>query len=127
MEDGAQPNSNPIAPWGQPLFWVGLAGCAAILALRRPDAFAHPQFWAEDGYFFERNYTLGLKAIFLPYAGYLHLVPRLIAVFASLLDPLWIPAAYVGASLLLTLYVAAAPIRRDSPLPRIRSICWPWR
>jgi hypothetical protein len=95
----------PLAQrWG---LWFGLAGCIALLGVRRPDAFLHPQFWAEDAYFFERNYTAGLPVIFQPYNGYLHLVPRLIALFSSLFDPLWTPACFVGLSLVLTLYVAS--------------------
>ena len=65
--------------------------------------------------FFHSDYTLGLSAVFLPYNGYLHLVPRLIAIAASFFDPLWIPGCYVYASLLLTLYVAARTQTRRMP------------
>ncbi len=93
--------------WRKPPLYVLLGTCTLILYARRPDAFRTPQFWAEDGYFFERNIRIGLDAVFLPYNGYLHLVPRLIAIGASFFDPLWIPACYVLSALFLTLYVAA--------------------
>ena len=75
--------------------------------MRRTDAFVQPQFWAEDAFFFERNYTEGLRVIFQPYNGYLHLVPRLIAVVSSWLDVRWAPTCYVYLSLAGMLYVAA--------------------
>ncbi len=93
--------------WQRPNLWLLLAVCGLLLYARRPDAFHNPQFWAEDGYFFERNHVVGATAIIQPYNGYLHLVPRLIAAVAGYADPAWIPACYVGAAFLLTLWVAA--------------------
>jgi hypothetical protein len=63
-----------------------------LLVLRRPDAFFNAQFWAEDGLVFFADDVLagGWTSLLHPYAGYLHVVPRLVAVLA---DPL--PAAYV--------------------------------
>jgi hypothetical protein len=57
-----------------------------LLVLRRPDAITNPQFWAEDGviFFFGQITHTGLGALFVPYAGYLHIVPRLVAAFAAL-------------------------------------------
>jgi hypothetical protein len=57
-----------------------------LLILRRPDAIVNPQFSAEDGpvfFFGEITYT-PLGALLVPYAGYLHAVPRLVAAFAAL-------------------------------------------
>ena len=52
-----------------------------ILFLRRTDAFLNPQFWAEDGtIFYAQAYNLGIaKSLVLPYSGYLHMLPRLVA------------------------------------------------
>ena len=56
-----------------------LIGCGLILFLRRPDQFHHPQFWAEDGFFYERHLANGWHTLVESYAGYLHTLPRLIA------------------------------------------------
>ena len=95
-----------------------LALCAAILGLRRAEALSRPQFWAEDGHFYERAYTIGLKALMVPYAGYLHLIPRSVAAVAVQADPAWAPAIFVLSSALLTLYVAARTLSPRCPLPR---------
>ncbi|MDZ8108407.1 MAG: hypothetical protein RM338_22665 [Nostoc sp. DedQUE12a] len=60
-----------------------------LIISRRPDAILNPQFWAEDGtVFYAQAYNNGsLNSLFLPYAGYLHAVPRLTAAF-SMLFPL---------------------------------------
>ena len=52
-----------------------------IIFLRRTDSFLNPQFWAEDGaVFYAQAYNIGIaKSLFLPYSGYLHLLPRLVA------------------------------------------------
>ncbi len=53
---------------------------------RQPDSVLNPQFWAEDGHiWFPQAYNLGwLKALFIPYAGYLQTFPRLVAAFVLL-------------------------------------------
>lgn len=59
--------------------------CASILAsalivARRPSSILHAQPFAEDGtVFIEEQIHHGLWAVFLRYAGYYHLVPRLVA------------------------------------------------
>lgn len=107
------------AALGQPPLWCTLLVCAAILILRRPDLIHTPQFWAEDGIiFFEQSHTLHWKALFEPYAGYLHLVPRLIAAAAAAFHPLYAPAIFVASAFLLTLYVASQTQSRRCPLPR---------
>ena len=49
-----------------------------VIISRRPDAILNPQFWAEDGsVFYAQAYNKGIiNSLFLPYAGYLHAVPR---------------------------------------------------
>jgi hypothetical protein len=61
--------------------YLGLLVLAwAAFASRRPDQWFAPQFWAEDGViFFSGAVTQGGAALGQPYAGYLHLVPRLVA------------------------------------------------
>jgi hypothetical protein len=81
---------------------VGMVALAALpIISRRPDALANPQFFAEDGrIFYQQAYTLGgWHALWTPYAGYLLLVPRLVA-WASLLVPLrWAPLVFTLAAL----------------------------
>jgi len=84
-----------------------LIGCGLILFLRRPDQFHHPQFWAEDGFFYERHLANGWHTLVESYAGYLHTLPRLIAGTAWWWNPIFAPAWFVGCSALATLYVAS--------------------
>lgn len=92
----------------QPPLWLTLLVCGVILVARRPELFRHPQFWAEDGaLFFVQAWEQGARALFLPYAGYLHTTQRLVTALAVQCDPRWAPAIFVGATFVLTLYVAA--------------------
>lgn len=80
---------------------------ALILIVRKTDALLNPQFWAEDGsVFFLQQYENGASALFQPYAGYLHFVPRLVAFFAESFFPYaLVPAIYNYSSLIITLVV----------------------
>ncbi len=91
----------------RPVGWV-LPSVALILFVRKGDALLNPQFWAEDGtVFFLQQYEEGAAAIFRGYAGYLHLIPRLLAWIADTLVPYHsIPAFYAYSCLGLTLWVA---------------------
>lgn len=79
-----------------------------IIYTRAPDAFHSPNFWAEDGVIFFRQWqALGLSSLFETYNGYLHLAPRLVAALAG-----WAPleqtiAIYVVASLAFAVWVSA--------------------
>jgi hypothetical protein len=56
-----------------------------ILFSRRPDAILNAQFWAEDGkYWYADAYQFSWHCLFMPWAGYLHTVPRLVGLFALL-------------------------------------------
>lgn len=79
----------------------------AILFVRKTDAFVHPQFWAEDGtVFFQDQVNQGFSAIVKPFAGYLNLVSRLIALMADAFFPYSAaPAVYDYSSLLAVLVV----------------------
>jgi len=96
--------------WAEPRLtpWAAAALAAAII-LRKPHALHTPQLWAEDGSIFLMQADQhGLGALLLPYMGYLHTLPRLIAAAApALLDPAWWPAFYNGISLLVWFAAAA--------------------
>ncbi|MCG6203630.1 hypothetical protein LPW26_03180 [Rhodopseudomonas sp. HC1] len=86
-----------------------IVAALALLAVRTPDAFLNPQFWAEDGVIFWQQMADhgGWAAVQMPYAGYLHAAPRLTALVASLFDPAYAPRLYASAAILLTLWSAA--------------------
>ena len=65
---------------------ISLILFVSVLIIRRQDAFTNPQFWAEDGIiFFKQCYEFSWESFLIPYAGYIHLVPRLVAILSSLL------------------------------------------
>lgn len=86
-----------------------LAACTLVViavfvyALRRIDQIVNPQLWAEDGViFFQDQMNYGLGAIFTPYSGYLHLLPRLTAsLVGNVVSIDYAPMAYVAGSLLI--------------------------
>lgn len=97
------PKAAPFVPAAYPLGAALLTTCAAtaILYLRRPIAFLHPQFYAEDGaIFFQGAEADPLGTILSPYAGYLLVAHRLVACLASHADLRSIPGIYFAASLL---------------------------
>lgn len=57
-----------------------------IFHFRKSDSLINSQLWAEDGVIFLKSeWVTGFpETIFIPYAGYLHFVPRLIAFIANL-------------------------------------------
>ena len=58
-----------------------------FMYLRNINILLNPQLWAEDGnVFFQEYYDYGLKSIFMPYAGYLHTVPRIIIIISYFLS-----------------------------------------
>lgn len=86
--------------------WIILL-VAVILFLRKPDAILNPQFWAEDSVvFFRDSITYGLSSIWHPHAGYLHVVPRIVAWVGKFFPFAWIPSIYNLTSLILTVFVA---------------------
>jgi hypothetical protein len=53
--------------------------CSIVFILRRPDMITNPQPWAEDGsVFISEALSDGLHSIFIIYAGYYHLIPRIV-------------------------------------------------
>ena len=73
-----------------------------FLAAKSPDALTNPQFWAEDGtIFFQQQFEHVLPQLLVPYAGYLHLIPRLIAYLANALPYKDAPLFYNLSALLI--------------------------
>lgn len=95
-----------------------LLACAAIVVGRKLEEVSTPQFWAEDGaVFFRDAHVLGWHAFTTTYAGYFHLLPRLIAAAAASLDPLWTPALFACGAFAVTLYTVALTQSSRCPLP----------
>ncbi len=80
-----------------------------ILLVRKSDSLSNSQLWAEDGtVFFAQQYEYGAASIFIAYAGYLHIVPRLIATLSdSFFSYANIPAVYNYTCLFITIIVIA--------------------
>jgi hypothetical protein len=98
--------------------WIAAAG--AVLFARYPDWFLLPRLWAEDGPVFFLNAKIcGPSVLAEPYAGYLNLIPRLIALAGSWLDPGDIPLFYCLSAFAVTLCVVARALS-----PRL---CLAWR
>ena len=96
---------SPDKEWRQR---CAVAAIAALIAFARmPDRFLHGFLWAEDGrIFLVQAHYLGFRSIITPYAGYLHVIPRVIAlaflkiapVVAAPLSFAWVSAAILCAS-----------------------------
>ncbi|MEO7015401.1 MAG: hypothetical protein ABI130_07755 [Leifsonia sp.] len=84
------------------------AVCAVVAWLRLPPI-AWDTLWAEDGRtFLQAASDHGLAhTLFVPYAGYLHAVPRLIAAGVVLLPVAWWAVAMTAASCLVAGFLAA--------------------
>jgi hypothetical protein len=83
-------------------FWALFALVFLILVSRKPDAFFHAQFYAEDAVVFYREQLVyGVRSLLFPYNGYLHLVPRFTALLASFFPAIAAPFIFsvVGAVL----------------------------
>lgn len=106
----------------RPGFW--LLVCACILLIRDLPLLLHPAFWAEDGAIFyaaafnHASWTLPAT----PYQGYLHIIPRLASLAATLLPVEWAPSFFsVTAAIFMILplfYILSS--RSDPFLPGTR-------
>lgn len=100
----------------RPAAGVMFALCAAALLLKSPDAFGNPQFWAEDGAVFFQQQPAGAAPAWLqPYAGYLHLLPRLVAWLATFAPLAVVPAVYAYLSLAVNAACVASLAQRLLP------------
>ena len=82
----------------------------------RPDAFVHPQFWAEDGVsFFAPAYNHGgLGLLWSEHAGYLAILNRGVALVAVHLPLSWAPSLFNGTGLICQLLPALILVSRRS-------------
>lgn len=89
------------------LFVLSTVLSILILLYRKPEALTKPQFFAEDGViFFQQCFQSGARSIFISSAGYLHLIPRFVALLTSYgISYECMPAAYNIASLIIFLGV----------------------
>ena len=105
---------------------VMLAFSTLILFYRKPGTLHNPQFWAEDGTtFFRENIERGAWAIFQPYAGYLLVIPRIVAWLAGLLPSVYAPRIYSLASLAIFLFILWQIAGPRFPAPSVVPL--PWR
>ena len=91
----------------------------ALLFARAPDALRVPQFWAEDAViFWSQQYERGfLASLLVPSAGYLHIMPRVIAALADWLPYPMHPAAFIAGAAVATGWTAATIAGLALPLP----------
>ncbi len=100
---------------------LGLLFFAALVS-RSLSVVLRPQFWAEDGFFYEQAHALGfLHTLVMPHGGYLHTLPRLAAGLALLLPLSVVPLLFnmVGllAQLMPPVYLCSARMQSIAPLP----------
>lgn len=94
----------------------------AALVSRNPHVLLPAQFWAEDGsIFYQQAHHLGfVHTLVVPYAGYLHLFPRLVAgvsLFAPLsFAPLVFNLAALTAQCLPAIYLCSSRMQELGPL-----------
>jgi hypothetical protein len=74
-----------------------------VIWFRAPDRLAHGFLWAEDAPIFMKTaHQYGYKSILMDYAGYLHIIPRLIAYLQFRETPIaWAPYVFVWTCTLL--------------------------
>lgn len=86
-----------------------LLASAAAIAVRRPDVFTSPQFWAEDGMeWYARAYNdPGIANLIAPYGGYLQLFPRIAG---------WLSQAVPFAQAPLLMAVLALGVQAIAPV-----------
>lgn len=86
-----------------PVLAVGVLSFV-VFFLREPNTLLHAQFWAEDGtvwYQTAYDHHFNPLTIFLPYAGYLGIFPRLVAVLSGLVDLKFVPLFFNFLALII--------------------------
>ena len=124
---GQQPGFNATLmrmrlPTGHRAYKVTAAQAAALALLglllivaRRPDMLLAPQFWGEDAaVFFPQAEAHGASVLFIPFAGYLYLLPRLVAWAAVSVPVVHVPTVYAAGALIIV--AAALGLVLQSPL-----------
>ena len=93
-----------------PVRLIAFGVCCALLAGRSCHRIVRPKLWAEDGgVFLPEAYESGFWHFIEPYAGYQHLIPRLIAKIATSLPVTAIPAFLVVCCWLLLAWCLSEP------------------
>lgn len=81
-------------------WWLVIAVAMVLVLSVRLGGFGFlsgANLWAEDGtIFFREAFHFGWKSLFQPYAGYLHLFQRMVALAASFFPLSWLPVFYNG-------------------------------
>lgn len=96
-------------PWKSIFFPIALFVAAFVLTWFRLPATARDTLWAEDGSLFLQQATTGSPwlHIFTPYAGYLHVLPRIITAMVWGVVPITLlPQAMAAGSVAVTAGVA---------------------
>jgi hypothetical protein len=99
-------------------FLIWLLGCVIIIS-RRSGILFDAQLWAEDGFIFLDEAILhGWQSIVIPYAGYIHVVPRIITYLSLQLSEIlgqgivWVPtimnACTIALSSLCAVYICSS-------------------
>ena len=99
-----------------------------ILLVRGHGRLIHAELWAEDGSIFLRDALQApLSSVLMPYAGYLQVVTRMLALGVSFLPLEWIPHAIVLASYGLFSAIVSAIVGEEYawliPTRRARVLC----
>jgi hypothetical protein len=109
----------PLRP--QRTWWIAvLVAGAALSAWRAWQRLSDPSLWGEDGYVFLKGAREdGPASILHRYAGFLHVVPRLVALVLRPLPLTWQPGLYAAAAVGIGLagYAVALSPRLDWLLP----------
>jgi hypothetical protein len=126
---GTEPSRLLPAGWGR-LLAIGMVVVGFVYALLRTSTHSAGVLWAEDGAIFVAGaptVSEGLAHIPKTYAGYLHLVPRIIAAVAAAFPDGSVAYVYTVAAALVTsllaLFVFAAA-RRHFASPVIPFLVW---
>jgi hypothetical protein len=93
-------------------FLIWLLGCLIIIS-RRPSVLLDAQLWSEDGcIFLDDAIIYGWKSFAIPYAGYIHLLPRIIAFLSLRLGEIfgqgiiWVPTIMNSYAVILSSFCA---------------------
>ena len=128
MQSGERPVSKAMDVWralevqeGISLGWQIVVFVASLIALfsRLPGALLHPQFFAEDGWvWYQQAYNLQwFRPLGITQAGYLQMLPRLVAALTLLFPMLWAP---------LIMNIAGAAVQVLPVTALLSNRCAPW-
>ena len=82
--------------------FLSFVSLIALIFIRRPDLLKWPTLLVEDAtVFYNQEVVQGISAIFQPYNGYLHIIPRFIAVLGAIVPTSWAAAVFVDSSVLI--------------------------